>query len=248
VSLKGTGPGIDFGSAKSSPGNVSARLNKIFQQETPAMKTNYAAQLHQAANHGTSSPLIFLAKTSIGNPDEFLIEIPGILGELAELVSAISDFELVFRFSPNEFRYFGGADAAAVRHVGVLAAHRQLGPKRTVLSQLSPILFLVCSFEFTQDLPSCNNLVFQIHSTPVWPTGDRNRPLSSPELQQNNKMLFQHYYHINRPEFQLNLQQLNARGSSKVRSDLESSFEDSDPSIDASSENEEEIEVCCVLF
>ena len=92
------GPGIfDFGSAKAPPGDANTWLDKIFQLENYTTKLNIAAQLHQAANHGTGSPSVFVAKTLIKDSEDFKQKIPDILQCFAELVSALSGNELTFQ-------------------------------------------------------------------------------------------------------------------------------------------------------
>jgi hypothetical protein len=226
---------FDFGSAKSSPGDANTWLDKIFQLENYTTKINIAAQLHQAANHGTGSPSVFVAKTLIKDSEDFGQKIPDILQYFAKLVSALSGNELTFQISPNEFRNFGGADVDVRSHVGVLAAHRRLGQKRTGFPRFSGTLFVLCNFERNEAYQSTNNLVFQIHSTPNWPSGDLNRPLIPLACQPNNKILFKNCFHIARPEFQLNMPQLIDGGSGQNVSDAGSSF--------GGSETEEESEV-----
>jgi hypothetical protein len=232
--MKGSGI-FDFGSAKSSPGDANTWLDKIFQLENYTTKINIAAQLHQAANHGTGSPSVFVAKTLIKDSEDFGQKIPDILQDFAELVSALSGNELTFQTSPNEFRNFGGADVDVRSHVGVLAAHRRLGPKRTDFPRFSGTLFVLCNFERNEAYQSTNKLVFQIHSTSNWPSGDLNRPLIALACQPNNKFLFKNCFHIARPEFQLNSPQQIDGGSGQNVSDAGSSFE--------VSETEEESEV-----
>jgi hypothetical protein len=232
--MKGKGI-FDFGSAKASPGDANTWLDKIFQLENYTTKLNIAAQLHQAANHGTGSPSVFVAKTLITDSEDFKQKIPDILQCFAELVSALSGNELTFQTSPNEFRNFGGSDVRS--HVGVLAAHRRLGTKRTAFpfKRFSGTLFVVCNFERNEAYQSTNSLVFQFHSTPNWPSGDLNRPLIPLAYQPNNKILFKDCFHIARPEFQLNSPQRIDGGSGQNVSDVGSSFE--------GSESEEEHEV-----
>ena len=220
------GSGIfDFGSAKSLPGDANKWLDKIFQLEDHTTKLNIAAQLHQAANHGTGSPLVFVSKTLIKNSEDFGSKIPEILQYFAELVSALSGNELIFQTSPNEFRNFGCADADVRSHVGVLAAHRRLGTKRTAFPRFGGTLFVLCNFERNEAYHSTNKLVFQIHSTPKWPSGDLNRPLISLTCQQNNEFLLKNSFHIARPEFQMNSPQIIDGGSGQNVSDVGSSFD-----------------------
>jgi hypothetical protein len=147
------GSGIfDFGLAKSLPGDANTWFDKIFHLEDHTKKLNIAAQLHQAANHGTGFPLVFVTKTLIKNSEDFGTKIPEFLQYFAELVSTLSGNELIFQTSPNEFRNFGCADADVHSHVGVLAAHRRLGTKRTAFPRFSGTLSFSVTLNATRHI------------------------------------------------------------------------------------------------
>ena len=214
---------FDFGSAKSSPGEANKCLDKLFPLETHTSKLNMAAQLHQAANHGTSSPSVFVVNTVIKDLEEFRANITQILKYFEELVTALSSHELSFQISPNEFRNFGGADVEVRTHVGVLAAHLLLGTNRMASPRTIATLFVLCNFENGEAYQSTNRLVFQIHSTPSWPTGDLNRPQFPLACDPVSKLLFRNTFHIARPESQLDSPQIIVKGSDQKVSDEDSS-------------------------
>lgn len=214
---------FDFGSAKSSPGEANKLLDQLFPLETQTSKLNMAAQLHQAANHGTSRPSVFVVNTVIKDSEEFRTDIPQILKYVGELVTALSSRELSFQISPNEFRNFGGADVEVRTHVGVLAAHLLLGTNRMASPRTIATLFVLCNFENGEAYQSTNRLVFQIHSTPSWPTGDLNRPQFPLACDPVSKLLFRNTFHIARPESQLDSPQIIDKGSDQKVSDEDSS-------------------------
>jgi hypothetical protein len=201
---------VDFESATSPPGQVKKMLEKLFPDETSTKYLNIAAQLHQAVNNGTNSPLVFFSKSLMPTSKPFSEMVMEILRDVETLLSALSENELAFQHSPNEYRYVVANPSERIggtrSHVGALSAHRRLEIATNLTSAKNKATFYVLCFlnHKVHGSHAENTLVFEMHSTPSWPNRERICPLFQPQVGPSNKFLFENVFHLGRPEYQLN--------------------------------------------